>query len=88
MGKQLDTWLRWSHQVSGWLWSVMDGADVVEEGATPSYDEATKLAEAALAKQSAKRGKAYIGVDRINATVTPAEIKIIRAKQNAFLRSL
>jgi len=48
MAKKLDTWVRWSHRVNGWMWSVMRGAEVVVEGSAPSQDEAERLANKAL----------------------------------------
>lgn len=47
--KKLDAWIRWSYSVNGWMWSVMDGATVVIEGACKSQDEARQAAKIAMA---------------------------------------
>ena len=43
----MDAWIRWTHEVNGWKWAVMDGANVLADGCEPSENDAKRSAIAA-----------------------------------------
>lgn len=86
--KTMDIWLRWSYRTNGWEWSILDGATLIEEGTSPSYDDSLTCAKGALERNSAGMGRKLIGVEKMDATPDPAQIKLIRSRQDTFLRSL
>jgi len=43
----MDKWIRWTYKVNGWQWSLMQGAEVIAEGASRSKRDAEYSARVA-----------------------------------------
>lgn len=47
-----DTWIRFSGELGGWQWSVMEGAKCIVDGCTPTQFEAIDAAAAHMGDRS------------------------------------